>query len=104
MKSDLENITEKLDDFEENTEYFKNALDTLSNKVDIIAADNSLDILYDKFDEFSETEDKVAEMLTALHQKVDVIAMDGNDFDIEEEIENILKLLLMKRLMQLTSI
>ena len=97
LKSDLENITEKLDDFEENTEYFKNALDTLSNKVDIIAADNSLDILYDKFDEFSETEDKVAEMLTALHQKVDVIAMDGNDFDIEEEIDDIKELIFEQR-------
>lgn len=97
LKSDLENITEKLDDFEENTEYFKNALDTLSNKVDIIAADNSLDILYDKFDEFSETEDKVAEMLTALHQKVDVIAMDDNDFDIEEEIDDIKELIFEQR-------
>ena len=97
LKSDLENITEKLDDFEENTEYFKNALDTLSNKVDIIAADISLDILYDKFDEFSETEDKVAEMLTALHQKVDVIAMDGNDFDIEEEIDDIKELIFEQR-------
>lgn len=97
LKSDLENITEKLDDFEENTEYFKNALDTLSNKVDIIVADNSLDILYDKFDEFSETEDKVAEMLTALHQKVDVIAMDGNDFDIEEEIDDIKELIFEQR-------
>lgn len=97
LKSDLENITEKLDDFEENTEYFKNALDTLSNKVDIIAADNSLDILYDKFDEFSETEDKVAEMLTALHQKVDVIAMDDNDFDIEEEINDIKELIFEQR-------
>lgn len=97
LKSDLENITEKLDDFEENTEYFKNALDTLSNKVDIIAADNSLDMLYDKFDEFSETEDKVAEMLTALHQKVDVIAMDDNDFDIEEEIDDIKELIFEQR-------
>ena len=97
LKSDLENITEKLDDFEENTEYFKNALDTLSNKVDVIAADNSLDILYDKFDEFSETEDKVAEMLTALHQKVDVIAMDDNDFDIEEEIDDIKELIFEQR-------
>ncbi len=97
LKSDLENITEKLDDFEENTEYFKNALDTLSNKVDIIVADNSLDILYDKFDEFSETEDKVAEMLTALHQKVDVIAMDDNDFDIEEEIDDIKELIFEQR-------
>lgn len=97
LKSDLENITEKLDDFEENTEYFKNALDTLSNKVDIIAADNSLDVLYDKFDEFSETEDKVAEMLTALHQKVDVIAMDDNDFDIEEEIDDIKELIFEQR-------
>lgn len=97
LKSDLENITEKLDDFEENTEYFKNALDTLSNKVDIIAADNSLDILYDKFDEFSETEDKVAEMLTALHQKVDVIAMDDNDFNIEEEIDDIKELIFEQR-------
>lgn len=97
LKSDLENITEKLDDFEENTEYFKNALDTLSNKVDIIAADNSLDILYNKFDEFSETEDKVAEMLTALHQKVDVIAMDDNDFDIEEEIDDIKELIFEQR-------
>ena len=97
LKSDLENITEKLDDFEENTEYFKNALDTLSNKVDIIAADNSLDILYDKFDEFSETEDKVAEMLTALHQKVDVIAMDDSDFDIEEEIDDIKELIFEQR-------
>lgn len=97
LKSDLENIAEKLDDFEENTEYFKNALDTLSNKVDIIAADNSLDILYDKFDEFSETEDKVAEMLTALHQKVDVIAMDDNDFDIEEEIDDIKELIFEQR-------
>ena len=97
LKSDLENITEKLDDFEENTEYFKNALDTLSNKVDIIAADNSLDMLYDKFDEFSETEDKVAEMLTALHQKVDVIAMDDNDFDIEEEIDDIKALIFEQR-------
>lgn len=97
LKSDLENITEKLDDFEENTEYFKNALDTLSNKVDIIASDNSLDILYDKFDEFSETEDKVAEMLTALHQKVDVIAMDDNDFDIEEEIDDIKELIFEQR-------
>lgn len=97
LKSDLENITEKLDDFEENTEYFKNALDTLSNKVDIIAADNSLDILYDKFDEFSETENKVAEMLTALHQKVDVIAMDDNDFDIEEEIDDIKELIFEQR-------
>lgn len=97
LKSDLENITEKLDDFEENTEYFKNALDTLSNKVDIIAADNTLDILYDKFDEFSETEDKVAEMLTALHQKVDVIAMDDNDFDIEEEIDDIKELIFEQR-------
>lgn len=97
LKSDLENITEKLDDFEENTEYFKNALDTLSNKVDIIAADNSLDMLYDKFDEFSETEDKVAEMLTALHQKVDVIAMDDNDFDIEEEIDDIKDLIFEQR-------
>lgn len=97
LKSDLENITEKLDDFEENTEYFKNALDTLSNKVDIIAADNSLDILYDKFEEFSETEDKVAEMLTALHQKVDVIAMDDNDFDIEEEIDDIKELIFEQR-------
>lgn len=97
LKSDLENITEKLDDFEENTEYFKNALDTLSNKVDIIAADNSLDILYDKFDEFSETEDKVAEMLTALHQKVDVIAMDDKDFDIEEEIDDIKELIFEQR-------
>lgn len=97
LKSDLENITEKLDDFEENTEYFKNALDTLSNKVDIIAADNSLNILYDKFDEFSETEDKVAEMLTALHQKVDVIAMDDNDFDIEEEIDDIKELIFEQR-------
>lgn len=97
LKSDLENITEKLDDFEENTEYFKNALDTLSNKVDIIAADNSLDMLYDKFDEFSETEDKVAEMLTALHQKVDVIAMDDNDFNIEEEIDDIKELIFEQR-------
>lgn len=97
LKSDLENITEKLDDFEENTEYFKNALDTLSNKVDIIAADNSLDMLYDKFDEFSETEDKVAEMLTALHQKVDVIAMDDSDFDIEEEIDDIKELIFEQR-------
>lgn len=97
LKSDLENIAEKLDDFEENTEYFKNALDTLSNKVDIIAADNSLDMLYDKFDEFSETEDKVAEMLTALHQKVDVIAMDDNDFDIEEEIDDIKELIFEQR-------
>lgn len=97
LKSDLENITEKLDDFEENTEYFKNALDTLSNKVDIIVADNSLDMLYDKFDEFSETEDKVAEMLTALHQKVDVIAMDDNDFDIEEEIDDIKELIFEQR-------
>ena len=97
LKSDLENIAEKLDDFEENTEYFKNALDTLSNKVDIIAADNSLDILYNKFDEFSETEDKVAEMLTALHQKVDVIAMDDNDFDIEEEIDDIKELIFEQR-------
>lgn len=97
LKSDLENITEKLDDFEENTEYFKNALDTLSNKVDIIAADNSLDILYNKFDEFSETEDKVAEMLTALHQKVDVIAMDDNNFDIEEEIDDIKELIFEQR-------
>lgn len=97
LKSDLENITEKLDDFEENTEYFKNALDTLSNKVDIIAADNSLDMLYDKFDEFSETEDKVAKMLTALHQKVDVIAMDDNDFDIEEEIDDIKELIFEQR-------
>lgn len=97
LKLDLENITEKLDDFEENTEYFKNALDTLSNKVDIIAADNSLDMLYDKFDEFSETEDKVAEMLTALHQKVDVIAMDDNDFDIEEEIDDIKELIFEQR-------
>lgn len=97
LKSDLENITEKLDDFEENTEYFKNALDTLSNKVDVIVADNSLDILYDKFDEFSETEDKVAEMLTALHQKVDVIAMDDNDFDIEEEIDDIKELIFEQR-------
>lgn len=97
LKSDLENIAEKLDDFEENTEYFKNALDTLSNKVDIIAADNSLDILYDKFDEFSETEDKVAEMLTALHQKVDVIAMDDNDFNIEEEIDDIKELIFEQR-------
>ena len=97
LKSDLENIAEKLDDFEENTEYFKNALDTLSNKVDIIAADNSLDILYDKFDEFSETEDKVAEMLTALHQKVDVIAMDDSDFDIEEEIDDIKELIFEQR-------
>lgn len=97
LKSDLENITEKLDDFEENTEYFKNALDTLSNKVDIIAADNSLDILYNKFDEFSETEDKVAEMLTALHQKVDVIAMDDSDFDIEEEIDDIKELIFEQR-------
>lgn len=97
LKSDLENITEKLDDFEENTEYFKNALDTLSNKVDIIAADNSLDVLHDKFDEFSETEDKVAEMLTALHQKVDVIAMDDNDFDIEEEIDDIKELIFEQR-------
>lgn len=97
LKSDLENITEKLDDFEENTEYLKNALDTLSNKVDIIAADNSLDMLYDKFDEFSETEDKVAEMLTALHQKVDVIAMDDNDFDIEEEIDDIKELIFEQR-------
>ncbi len=97
LKSDLEIITEKLDDFEENTEYFKNALDTLSSKVDVIAADNSLDILYDKFDEFSETEDKVAEMLSALHQKVDVIAMDGNDFDIEEEIDDIKELIFEQR-------
>lgn len=97
LKSDLENITEKLDDFEENTEYFKNALDTLSNKVDIIVADNSLDMLYDKFDEFSETEDKVAEMLTALHQKVDVIAMDDSDFDIEEEIDDIKELIFEQR-------
>ena len=71
--------------------------DTLSNKVDIIAADNSLDMLYDKFDEFSETEDKVAEMLTALHQKVDVIAMDDNDFDIEEEIDDIKELIFEQR-------
>ena len=103
--SSLENIVTKTDELSSNLENsiksndedLKNALNILSNKVDVMATDNSFDILYERFDDFSETEDKLAEMLSILHQKVDAIAIDESDFDIEEEIDDIKELIFEQR-------
>lgn len=99
--STLDDVNTKTENIENeiksNGQELKKALDALSNKVDVIVADDSFDALYERFDDFSETEDKVAEMLSALHQKVDVIAMEPSDFDIEEEIDDIKSLIFEQR-------
>ena len=69
----------------------------MSEKIDIIATDTSVEELHEKFDDFSSEEDKISEMLATLHEKVDAIALDGADFDIEEEIDDIKSLIFEQR-------
>ena len=96
-------LSEKVDviatdtSLEELQDTLNDAINALNEKIDIIASDSGVEELHEKFDEFSESEDKVAEMLAVLHEKVDVLALDGAEFDLEEEIDDIKNLIFEQR-------
>ena len=99
LNTALKTLSEKIDIIasDQSMEELRDELDAVNSKIDVLASDTSIDELQEKFDELSQTEDKVSEMLSALHEKVDAIAMDGGDFDIEEEIDDIKSLIFEQR-------